>query len=143
MPKDLSCGNLPQMRASSGLSVRAPGREKILAAAVAIYAASTLTSMAVMSIGTALLLAAATGQRRRYEADQAGLILDLKQALDRVRTLEEALPHLIGFASSVITGKEVAAAKEYWQLILGPMLLLIVLYARGGIDSMVAGLRRG
>ena len=41
--------------------------------------------------------------------------------------LEEALPHLIGFVSHVFTGKEVAAAKEYWQLILGPMLLLIVL----------------
>jgi branched-chain amino acid transport system permease protein len=57
--------------------------------------------------------------------------------------LEETLPHLIGFASQVITGKEVPAAKEYWQLILGPMLLLIVLYARGGIDGLLAGARRG
>jgi branched-chain amino acid transport system permease protein len=57
--------------------------------------------------------------------------------------LEETLPALIGFASLVITGHEVAAAKEYWQLILGPMLLLIVLYARGGIDGLLAGARRG
>jgi branched-chain amino acid transport system permease protein len=57
--------------------------------------------------------------------------------------LEEMLPHLIGFASHIITGKEVAAAREYWQLILGPMLLLIVLYARGGIDGLLAGPRRG
>jgi branched-chain amino acid transport system permease protein len=57
--------------------------------------------------------------------------------------LEEALPHLIGFVSSIVTGKEVAAAKEYWQLILGPMLLLIVLYARGGIDGLIASVRRG
>jgi branched-chain amino acid transport system permease protein len=57
--------------------------------------------------------------------------------------LEEALPHLIGFISQIITGKEVAAAKEYWQLILGPMLLLIVLYARGGIDGLIASVRRG
>jgi branched-chain amino acid transport system permease protein len=57
--------------------------------------------------------------------------------------LEETLPHLIGFASYIITGKEVAAAKEYWQLILGPMLLLIVLYARGGIDGLIASARRG
>jgi branched-chain amino acid transport system permease protein len=57
--------------------------------------------------------------------------------------LEETLPHLIGVASRVITGKEVAAAREYWQLILGPMLLLIVLYARGGIDGLLAGPRRG
>jgi len=57
--------------------------------------------------------------------------------------LEEALPLLIGFASHIVTGKEVAAAKEYWQLILGPMLLLIVLYARGGIDGLIASVRRG
>jgi branched-chain amino acid transport system permease protein len=36
----------------------------------------------------------------------------------------------------------VAAAREYWQLILGPMLLLIVLFARGGIDGLLAGARR-
>ena len=57
--------------------------------------------------------------------------------------LEETLPHLIGFASHVVTGKEVAAAKEYWQLILGPMLLLIVIYARGGIEGLISGRRRG
>ena len=57
--------------------------------------------------------------------------------------LEETLPHLIGLGSYLVTGKEVAAAKEYWQLILGPMLLLIVLYARGGIDGLIAGARRG
>jgi branched-chain amino acid transport system permease protein len=57
--------------------------------------------------------------------------------------LEETLPHLIGFASQLITGREVVAAKEYWQLILGPMLLLIVLYARGGIDGLIASVRRG
>ena len=57
--------------------------------------------------------------------------------------LEEALPYLIGLVSHVVTGKEVAAAKEYWQLILGPMLLLIVLYARGGIDGLMRSARRG
>jgi branched-chain amino acid transport system permease protein len=57
--------------------------------------------------------------------------------------LEEVLPVLIGVASWLITGKEVAAAREYWQLILGPLLLLIVLFARGGIDGMLMGLRRG
>jgi branched-chain amino acid transport system permease protein len=56
--------------------------------------------------------------------------------------LEEVLPHVIGFASYLITGKEVAAAKEYWHLILGPMLLLIVLYARGGIDGLLSSTRR-
>jgi branched-chain amino acid transport system permease protein len=57
--------------------------------------------------------------------------------------LEETLPLLIGAVSHLITGKEVAAAKEYWQLILGPMMLLIVLYARGGIDGLLASVRRG
>jgi branched-chain amino acid transport system permease protein len=57
--------------------------------------------------------------------------------------LEEALPHLIGFVTYVFSGKEIAAAKEYWQLILGPTMLLIVLYARGGIDSMLGRPGRG
>ena len=57
--------------------------------------------------------------------------------------LEEVLPHLIGIASYIVTGKEVAAAREYWHLILGPMLLLIVLYARGGIDGLISSARRG
>ncbi len=56
--------------------------------------------------------------------------------------LEEALPWLIGIVSLLVTGKNVAAAREYWQLILGPMLLLIVLFARGGIDGILASLRR-
>src|SRR5688572_3867455 len=34
--------------------------------------------------------------------------------------LEETLRHLIGFVSYRVTGKEVAGAKEYWQLILAP-----------------------
>jgi branched-chain amino acid transport system permease protein len=57
--------------------------------------------------------------------------------------LEETLPHLIGIVSYVITGKEVVAAREYWALILGPMMLLVVLFARGGIDGLLASLRRG
>jgi branched-chain amino acid transport system permease protein len=60
--------------------------------------------------------------------------------------LEEALPHLIETIGRVFVGGNLSAAKEYWQLILGPMLLLIVLFARGGIDGMltsIAGARRG
>jgi branched-chain amino acid transport system permease protein len=56
--------------------------------------------------------------------------------------LEETLPQIIGAVGLLVTGKEVAAAREYWQLILGPMLLLIVLYARGGIDGLLASMRR-
>ena len=56
--------------------------------------------------------------------------------------LEEALPWLIGVVAHIFTSKDVSAAREYWQLILGPMLLLIVLFARGGIDGILASLRR-
>jgi branched-chain amino acid transport system permease protein len=31
---------------------------------------------------------------------------------------------------------------EYWQILLGPLLLLVVLYARGGIDGILTGMRR-
>lgn len=32
---------------------------------------------------------------------------------------------------------------EYWQILLGPILLLVVLYARGGIDGILRGWQRG
>lgn len=57
--------------------------------------------------------------------------------------LEEMLPHIIVFGSYLVTGRTVAAAGEYWQLVLGPLLLLIVLFARGGIEGMISGRRRG
>jgi len=57
--------------------------------------------------------------------------------------LEEVLPHLVGFASYLVTGKEIAAAKEYWQLILGPIFLLVVLFARGGIDGLLTSRSHG
>jgi branched-chain amino acid transport system permease protein len=56
--------------------------------------------------------------------------------------LEEYLPSLIGIAGYVVTGREVVAAKEYWQLVLGPLLLLVVLFARGGIDGLLMRLNR-
>jgi branched-chain amino acid transport system permease protein len=57
--------------------------------------------------------------------------------------LEEALPHVIGIVGHLFTQSDITTAREYWQLILGPMLLLIVLFARGGIDSLLQGIRRG
>jgi branched-chain amino acid transport system permease protein len=32
---------------------------------------------------------------------------------------------------------------EYWQIIIGPIFLLVVLFARGGIDGLLAGVSRG
>jgi branched-chain amino acid transport system permease protein len=32
---------------------------------------------------------------------------------------------------------------EYWQVVLGPLFLLVVLFARGGINGLLEGMRRG
>jgi branched-chain amino acid transport system permease protein len=56
--------------------------------------------------------------------------------------LEEALPVLISLGAWPFMGRDAARAGEYWQIVLGPMLLLVVLYARGGIDGLLAGARR-
>ena len=34
-------------------------------------------------------------------------------------------------------------APEYWQIVLGPLFLLVVLFARGGINGLLERLRRG
>jgi branched-chain amino acid transport system permease protein len=58
--------------------------------------------------------------------------------------LEEALPVVIRAALLPLVGGETAArVAEYWQLLLGPLFLLVVLYARGGIDGLLASSRRG
>jgi branched-chain amino acid transport system permease protein len=56
---------------------------------------------------------------------------------------EEILPVLISFAGTRLLGPGAAQAGEYWQIVMGPMLLAVVLFARGGIDGMLASLRRG
>jgi branched-chain amino acid transport system permease protein len=58
--------------------------------------------------------------------------------------LEEALPVVIRAATLPVLGGDTATrVAEYWQLILGPLFLLVVLYARGGIDGLLASARRG
>jgi branched-chain amino acid transport system permease protein len=54
--------------------------------------------------------------------------------------LEEVLPPLIKpFAGlfTILTGIDASHAHEYWQLVLGPLFLLVVLFARGGIDGLL------
>jgi branched-chain amino acid transport system permease protein len=54
--------------------------------------------------------------------------------------LEEILPPLIKpFAGlfTILTGIDASHAHEYWQLVLGPLFLLVVLFARGGIDGLL------
>jgi branched-chain amino acid transport system permease protein len=52
--------------------------------------------------------------------------------------LEEALPSVITAVLYPFLGA--TAYGEYWQIVLGPLLLLIVLFARGGIDGLLQGL---
>jgi branched-chain amino acid transport system permease protein len=58
--------------------------------------------------------------------------------------LEETLPLLIRLAALPFVGQELAVkASEYWQIVLGPLFLLVVLFARGGINGLLESLRRG
>jgi branched-chain amino acid transport system permease protein len=52
--------------------------------------------------------------------------------------LEEALPSVITFVLQPIMGAKATAYGEYWQIVLGPLLLLVVLFARGGIDGLLS-----
>ena len=50
---------------------------------------------------------------------------------------------LFGAISLLVLEEGLSRVTEYWQIILGPMLLLIVLFARGGIDGLIGRLRHG
>jgi branched-chain amino acid transport system permease protein len=58
-------------------------------------------------------------------------------------TLEEALPIAIRAIATPLFGDVAVRMAEYWQIVLGPLFLLVVLFARGGIDGLLAGMRRG
>ena len=57
-------------------------------------------------------------------------------------SLEEALPIVIRAAAFPLFGEAAVRMAEYWQIVLGPLFLLVVLFARGGIDGLLAGARR-
>jgi branched-chain amino acid transport system permease protein len=58
--------------------------------------------------------------------------------------LEELLPVLIRLLASAVVEPQVAVkVSEYWQIVLGPLFLLVVLFARGGINGLLEGTRRG
>src|SRR5262249_44052047 len=50
---------------------------------------------------------------------------------------------LIGSVALLVLEEFLSRITEYWQIILGPLLLLIVLFARGGIEGLLTELRRG
>ncbi len=50
---------------------------------------------------------------------------------------------IVGAVALLLLEEALSGITEYWQIIMGPLLLAIVLFARGGLDGMLAGLRRG
>jgi branched-chain amino acid transport system permease protein len=46
-------------------------------------------------------------------------------------------------ASGFVEPQVAVKVSEYWQIVLGPLFLLVVLFARGGINSLLEGTRRG
>ena len=50
---------------------------------------------------------------------------------------------MIGAIVYLLLEEFLSQVTEYWALIMGPLLLLIVLFGRGGIDGLVGRLRRG
>jgi branched-chain amino acid transport system permease protein len=56
--------------------------------------------------------------------------------------LEEALPFIITVLFQPFVGDQAVHFGEYWQIVLGPLLLLVVLFARGGIDGLLSSIGR-
>ncbi len=48
---------------------------------------------------------------------------------------------VIGAVALLVLEEVLSGITEYWQIILGPLLLLVVLFARGGIDGLLAKVR--
>jgi len=49
---------------------------------------------------------------------------------------------VIGAVAFLLLEELLSGITEYWQLFFGPMLVLVVIFARGGIDGMLAALDR-
>ena len=49
---------------------------------------------------------------------------------------------VIGAVTLLLLEEALSRVTEYWPIILGPLILLVVLYARGGIDGLLARLGR-
>jgi branched-chain amino acid transport system permease protein len=44
---------------------------------------------------------------------------------------------VFGAIALLVLEEALSGITEYWQIILGPLLLLVVLFARGGIDGLL------
>src|SRR5215472_9361669 len=56
--------------------------------------------------------------------------------------MESAFGPLIGAIVYLLSEEALSRVTEYWQLILGPLLLLVAVAARGGLYGLLAGLGR-
>jgi branched-chain amino acid transport system permease protein len=54
-----------------------------------------------------------------------------------------AIGPVIGAVTLLVLEEALSRVTEYWPIILGPLILLVVLFARGGIDGMLKRLGRG
>ena len=50
---------------------------------------------------------------------------------------------VIGAVALLLLEEGLSRVTEYWPIILGPLILLVVLYARGGVDGLLTRLGRG
>jgi branched-chain amino acid transport system permease protein len=50
---------------------------------------------------------------------------------------------VLGAVALLVLEELLSGVTEYWQIIIGPLFLLVVLFARGGIDGLLAGARHG
>jgi branched-chain amino acid transport system permease protein len=57
--------------------------------------------------------------------------------------MSSAFGPVIGAVVLLLLEETLSRVTEYWQIIIGPLFLLVVLFARGGIAGMLAGERRG
>jgi branched-chain amino acid transport system permease protein len=48
---------------------------------------------------------------------------------------------VFGAMALLVLEETLSGFTEYWQIILGPLLLLVVLFARGGIDGLLGKVR--
>jgi branched-chain amino acid transport system permease protein len=50
---------------------------------------------------------------------------------------------VLGAVALLVLEEALSGITEYWQIIIGPIFLLVVLFARGGIDGLLLSIRRG
>ncbi|MEC9345725.1 MAG: branched-chain amino acid ABC transporter permease [Pseudomonadota bacterium] len=53
--------------------------------------------------------------------------------------LEQYLPQLIAGGCNAFGGANCGQAGEYWKIVFGPLLIMVVLFGRGGIEGLLRG----